>query len=85
MKMNDVEIGGRYQATVSGKRTIVRVLAVSEARVSTRSRQVTFRKRFVAVNEATGREITIRSAQRLRPLPTNLNRSPTAPPPETPR
>lgn len=63
MKSKDVEIGGRYIAKISGKLTIVRIL---EERV----RYDAFRRRerttWLALNEATGRKIDIRSAQRLR-------------------
>jgi tRNA(Ile2) C34 agmatinyltransferase TiaS len=60
--MNEIEIGGRYVAKVSGKLTTVRVTAV-RATVSWRNatRQV-----IDAVNETTGRKLTFRSAQRLR-------------------
>ena len=63
MKSKDVEVGGRYIAKISGKLTIVRIL---EERV----RYDAFRRRerttWLALNEATGRTIDIRSAQRLR-------------------
>lgn len=69
MKINEIEIGGRYLAKVSGRSVVVRVTDIREAPTSTWSRQRVCRKRIVAVNESTGREITVRSAQRLRPLP----------------
>ena len=62
MKLNDVKVGGRYLAKVSQQVQVVRVLAIEESS--------TFRGRartlIQAVNEATGRRITIRSPQRLR-------------------
>ncbi|MAD80992.1 MAG: hypothetical protein CMJ50_09160 [Planctomycetaceae bacterium] len=64
MKLKDVTIGGRYRARVSGAMTTVRVLDLKES--STFGGR--FRTTIVAVNETTGRQITIRSAQRLRPL-----------------
>ena len=66
MKLKDVTIGGRYRARVSGAMTTVRVLELKES--STFGGRC--RTTIVAVNESTGRQITIRSAQRLRPLPT---------------
>lgn len=70
MKINEIEIGGRYLAKVSGRLVVVRVTDIREAPTSTWSR---CRKRIVAVNESTGREITVRSAQRLRPLPRSIH------------
>ena len=63
MKLKDIEIGGRYVAKVSGKLTTVRVVEIREASSygSTRTRTI-----IEAVNEATGRRITLRSPQRLR-------------------
>ncbi len=63
MKLKDVEIGGRYLAKISGKLTTVRVVEIREASsyASGRSRTI-----IEAVNESTGRRITLRSAQRLR-------------------
>jgi hypothetical protein len=61
MKMQDVEVGGRYAAKVSGKATVVRVVEIEESTIGRKSRT-----RIHAVNEATGRRITLRSAQRLR-------------------
>ncbi len=65
MKLKDITIGGRYRARVSGAMTIVRVLDLKET--STFGGRC--RTTIVAVNEKTKRQITIRSAQRLRPLP----------------
>lgn len=63
MKLKDVEIGGRYVAKVSGRLQVVRITDVRSE-----SNRLTGRERttFVAINEATGRRVTIRSAQRLR-------------------
>lgn len=63
MKLKDIQIGGRYLAKVSGKLATVRVVEIREA-----SSYVGGRPRTIieAVNETTGRRITLRSAQRLR-------------------
>jgi hypothetical protein len=50
-------IGNAYEARVSGKVTTVRILSKS-----------TYGKGWVAKNEATGREVRILTAARLRPL-----------------
>jgi hypothetical protein len=63
MKLNEVEIGGRYLAKVSGQVAVVRITSIDEAPASCYSRRKT---RIQAVNERTGRAITIRSPQRLR-------------------
>lgn len=62
MKLKDIEVGGRYRAKVSGRLTTVRVLDLKES--STFGGR--YRTTIVAVNESTGRQISIRSAQRLR-------------------
>lgn len=61
MKLKDVEIGGRYVAKVSGKQQVVRITAKREVFSGRQMRWV-----FDAVNEQTGRRLTIRSPQRLR-------------------
>jgi hypothetical protein len=69
MKLNEVQVGFRYYAKVSGRLQVVRVTELKQlapARWSTRARAKTL---ILAVNEATGRLITIRSPLRLRPLP----------------
>lgn len=66
MKMQDVVIGGRYTAKVSGRIQIVRVVEIKEIPPASWSRRDTWRKLIYAVNEATGKRITVRSAQRLR-------------------
>jgi hypothetical protein len=63
MKLNEVEIGGRYLAKVSGQVAVVRITSIDEAPASRYSRRTTS---IQAVNERTGRAITIRSPQRLR-------------------
>lgn len=65
MKLQDITIGGRYVAKVSGGMTIVRVLAIREDHSwgTTRPRVV---HRIDVVNERTGRRLTFRSAARLR-------------------
>jgi hypothetical protein len=69
MKLNEVQLGARYHAKVSGRLQVVRVTELREvppARLATLGRSRTL---ILAVNEATGRLITIRSPLRLRPLP----------------
>jgi hypothetical protein len=63
MKRKDVEIGGRYTALVAGRLQVVRIVREQTRYDPLRRRERTW---FEAVNEATGRTITIRSAQRLR-------------------
>jgi hypothetical protein len=55
VKKDEVEIGGIYLAKVSGKLTKVRITAASN-----------IGRGWFAENLATGREVRIRSAQRLR-------------------
>ena len=63
MKLKDVEVGGRYLAKVSGQRVTVRVVELQEVPALASDRWKTI---INAVNETTGRRITIRSPQRLR-------------------
>jgi hypothetical protein len=63
MKLNEIEVGGRYTAKVSGNVQVVKVVAVRDLPPTGWSRA---RTQIEAVNEATGRRITIRSPQRLR-------------------
>lgn len=63
MKLKDIEIGGRYVAKVSGKLQVVRILDLRSSCDPFSGRE---RTTFMAVNESTGRRITIRSPQRLR-------------------
>lgn len=66
MKLKDIEIGGRYRAKVSGRLVTVRVTAIRQVATAYSARSRTI---IDAVNESTGRQITVRSPQRLRPLP----------------
>jgi hypothetical protein len=67
MKLSDVAIGTRYVAKVSGRLQVVRVTELKEIEpASWSSRQPRRRTLIYAVNEATGRSLTIRSPQRLR-------------------
>jgi hypothetical protein len=61
--MNDVQVGGRYTAKVSGRIVTVRVVEIVAVEATRWSNAKT---RIEAVNEATGRRVTIRSPQRLR-------------------
>ena len=63
MKLKDVEVGGRYLAKVSGQRVTVRVVELKEVPALASDHWKTI---IYAVNETTGRRITIRSPQRLR-------------------
>jgi len=54
MKKKDVQIGGRYTAKVSGRLTVVKILGASPY------------GGWDGWNEKTGREVRIKSAQRLR-------------------
>ena len=67
MKIDQVEIGGRYRAKVSGILTIVRVIAIKEVPTGGLSTSPgRMKKRIDVINERTGRKITLASAQRLR-------------------
>jgi hypothetical protein len=63
LKPNEIQVGSRYTARVSGQVQVVRIVEVREVPATKWSRAKT---QFEAVNEATGRRITIRSPQRLR-------------------
>jgi len=54
MKANEITIGGKYVAKISGKLTVVRI-----------TRESVY-KGWDAVNVATGREVRIRTAAKLR-------------------
>jgi hypothetical protein len=58
MRAQDVQIGGRYWAKVSGRLVIVRVDQVRDG--------LNGRKRYDVTNTVTGRTTTFRSATRLR-------------------
>jgi len=66
MKKSEVVVGGRYVAKVSGRLVAVRVVDIREIPPAEWSSRSAWRTRILAVNEATGRTITIRSPQRLR-------------------
>ena len=68
MKLSEIEVGGRYTAKVSGVVVVVRVVEIKEIPPPawTPSWDARWRKIIHAVNEATGRKITLRSPQRLR-------------------
>jgi hypothetical protein len=63
LKLSEVEVGGRYTAKVSGRVVTVRVVEIVQVGAT---RFAKARTSIEAVNEATGRRITIRSALRLR-------------------
>jgi hypothetical protein len=66
MKLADVVVGGRYTAKVSGTLQVVRVVELKEIPPPSWSSRGAWRTVIYAVNEASGRKITIRSPQRLR-------------------
>lgn len=63
MKQAEVRVGAVYQVRVSGKLAPVRIIREFNGRVGL---GITMRKRWVGKNLRTGREITIRSAAKLR-------------------
>ena len=65
MKKNEVQVGSRYHAKVSGRLAVVRVTQIEEIPAPSWSRGGRSRTLIYAVNEATGKRITIRSPQRL--------------------
>jgi hypothetical protein len=66
MKLSEVEVGCRYTAKVSGGICTVRVTELKEVPPASWSTRGAWRTLIYAVNEASGRKITIRSPQRLR-------------------
>jgi hypothetical protein len=66
MKLADVVVGGRYTAKVSGSLQVVQVVELKEIPPPSWSSRRAWRTLIYAVNEASGRKITIRSPQRLR-------------------
>jgi hypothetical protein len=66
MKKSEVQVGGRYHAKVSGRLAVVRVTQIEEVPAPPWSRGSRSRTLIYAVNEATGKRVTIRSPQRLR-------------------
>lgn len=65
MKLAEVQVGARYHAKVSGRLAVVRVTQIEEVPPPSWSRGRS-RTLIYAVNEATGKRVTIRSPQRLR-------------------
>jgi hypothetical protein len=63
MKLKEIEVGGRYTAKVSGQLAVVRVVELKQVPAFASDRWKTI---IYAVNESTGRQVTIRSPQRLR-------------------
>jgi hypothetical protein len=66
MKKHDIEVGGRYLAKVSGALVTVRVIEIRKIPSARWSLHGTWRTLYIAVSERTGRQLTIRSAQRFR-------------------
>jgi len=69
LKLKDIEVGGRYHARVSGTLAVVRVVELKQIPPAYHLPKGNLRTVIYAVNEATGRRITVRSPQRLRPCP----------------
>ena len=65
MKLNDVQVGARYHAKVSGTLQVLRVVRLHTSYDSLRKREKTT---IECVNERTGRTIVVRSPQRLREM-----------------
>lgn len=68
MKLTDVVVGKRYVAKVSGRLQVVRVTELKEIPPASWSSRSAWRTLIYAVNESSGRKLTIRSPQRLRSL-----------------
>jgi hypothetical protein len=66
MKLKDVAVGGRYYAKVSQAVVKVRVTEIKQLPPPSWSSTGSWRTIIVAVNEATGRRLTLRSPLRLR-------------------
>ena len=66
MKLSEIQVGGRYRAKVSGRLVVVRVSKIEQAPAFSVTSGNHYRTRIEVVNEATGRRIILRSAQRLR-------------------
>ena len=62
MKLKDIEVGGRYEAKVSGKRTVVRVVEIRQVPGRFNSGRST--TDIYAINERTGKRLTIRLLRR---------------------
>ncbi|MSR60235.1 MAG: hypothetical protein EXS05_21780 [Planctomycetaceae bacterium] len=68
MKLSEVVVGKRYVAKVSGRLQVVRVTELKEIPPASWSTRSAWRTLICAVNESSGRKLTIRSPQRLRSL-----------------
>jgi len=66
VKLAEVQVGGRYRVRVSGSLVVVRVVEIKQVPPAPWARGDAWRTLIIAINEATGRQITIRSARRLR-------------------
>ncbi len=66
MKANEIQIGGRYTAKVSGNLTTVRVDAIRDYFAEVFGRVGRNEKRYDVTNLTTGRRITFRSAAKFR-------------------
>ena len=65
MKLNEVQVGARYLAKVSGSLQMLRVVRLTTGYDSFRKREKTM---IECVNDRTGRMIMVRSPQRLREM-----------------
>jgi hypothetical protein len=66
MKKREIEVGGRYLAKVSGALVTVRVIEIRQIPPPRWANRSASRTLYLAVSERSGRQITIRSAQRFR-------------------
>ncbi|HEX4055480.1 MAG TPA: hypothetical protein VHX86_14540 [Tepidisphaeraceae bacterium] len=66
MKLSEIEVGGRYRAKVRQRLVVVRVTKIERVPAFSVTSGNHSRTRIEAVNEATGRQLLFRSAQRLR-------------------
>jgi len=65
MLKKDIQVGGRYLANVSGRPTVVRITGERKRATYTLRGGDRDLTQWTAINEATGRDVLIRSAQRL--------------------
>lgn len=76
MKKNQIVVGGRYTARVSGKLVVIRVTDIKEfdPHFNPNSyRQAVTKTRYYGTNESTGRTVIFRSASRFRYSTSSLN------------
>jgi hypothetical protein len=66
LKLTELQVGGRYSAKVSGRIALVKIVDIKQTPGSSGTNRGSPRTLIIAVNETTGRRITIRSPQRLR-------------------